>query len=68
MPLIRTVTTTLASHSPTPIATISYPNPNPDFDNHVRGYPKLVAEMAKTPEHAIFRRFGALNAHNLLYM
>jgi hypothetical protein len=33
----------------------------------VVGYPKLAAKMELQPELAIYRRFGALNAHNLLY-
>jgi len=33
----------------------------------VRGYPKLAGQMGLRPEVAIFRRFGALNAENLLY-
>lgn len=35
---------------------------------HVRGYPKLAKHMGVHPESAIFRRFGALNARNLLYL
>lgn len=33
----------------------------------VLGYPKLAAQMALQPETSIFRRFGFLNAQNLLY-
>lgn len=33
----------------------------------VAGYPKLAAKIELLPEVAIFRRFGALNAQNLLY-
>lgn len=32
------------------------------------GYPKLADAMNLTPEMAIFRRFGELNALNLLYL
>jgi len=32
------------------------------------GYPKLAVQMNLQPEMAIFRRFGALNAQNLLYL
>lgn len=32
------------------------------------GYPKMGLLMGKCPEYAIFRRFGALNAENLLYL
>ena len=32
------------------------------------GYPKLAGKMGLTPEKAMFRRFGALNAQMLLYM
>jgi hypothetical protein len=31
------------------------------------GYPRLAQEMAKIPERMILRRFGTLNAQNLLY-
>jgi hypothetical protein len=34
----------------------------------MEGYPKLSRLMAFYPEVAIFRRFGALNAENLLYL
>jgi hypothetical protein len=34
----------------------------------VTGYPKLAGHMELRPEAAIFRRFGALNFRNLLYM
>lgn len=33
----------------------------------VVGYPRLAAKIEVLPETAIFRRFGALNAQNLLY-
>jgi hypothetical protein len=33
----------------------------------VTGYPKLAAQMGLRPELAMFSRFGALNAENLLY-
>ncbi|KAF2488939.1 hypothetical protein BU16DRAFT_531983 [Lophium mytilinum] len=32
------------------------------------GYPKLAGQMGLLPEIAIFRRFSALNAQNLLYL
>lgn len=34
----------------------------------VPGYPKLAGQMGLLPETAMFRRFGALNARNLLYL
>jgi hypothetical protein len=37
------------------------------FSGIVVGYPKLAAKLEVLPEAAIFRRFGALNAQNLLY-
>lgn len=37
------------------------------FPNVVVGYPKLAAKIEILPEVAIYRRFGALNAQNLLY-
>jgi hypothetical protein len=43
--------------------------PSQDPLHHfVIGYPKLAAQIEILPELAIFRRFGALNAQNLLYM
>lgn len=38
------------------------------LENLVPGYPKLAGQMGLLPETAIFRRFGALNARNLLYL
>ncbi|CZR54979.1 uncharacterized protein PAC_04864 [Phialocephala subalpina] len=32
------------------------------------GYPKLASRMGHSPQFAIFRRFAALNARNLLYL
>jgi hypothetical protein len=32
------------------------------------GYTKLAIQMGQYSEMAIFRRFGALNAQNLLYL
>lgn len=32
------------------------------------GYAKIATLMAQVPETAVFRRFGELNARNLLYM
>jgi hypothetical protein len=37
------------------------------FPELVIGYPKLAAKIEILPEAAIYRRFGALNAQNLLY-
>jgi hypothetical protein len=37
------------------------------FSGIVVGYPKLAAKFEVLPEAAIFRRFGALNAQDLLY-
>ncbi len=37
------------------------------FRDIVTGYPKLAAKIEIQPEAAIYRRFGALNAQNLLY-
>lgn len=34
----------------------------------VEGYPTLACHMGACPDSSIFRRFGALNARNLLYM
>jgi len=38
------------------------------LDELVTGYPKLAGHMEIEPEATIFRRFGGLNARNLLYM
>ncbi|KAH6621929.1 hypothetical protein C7974DRAFT_464372 [Boeremia exigua] len=38
------------------------------FSHLVRGYPMLAGRMGVLPEIAMFRRFGALNARNLLYL
>ena len=43
------------------------PPPDP-FHDLVAGYPKLAGRMGVMPEIAMFRRFGALNARNILYM
>jgi hypothetical protein len=48
--------------------TRSLPQPLDPFHDHVVGYPKLAGHMGVMPELAMFRRFGALNARNLLYM
>jgi hypothetical protein len=34
----------------------------------IKGYPKLAGYMGLAPEIAMFRRFGALNARNILYL
>ena len=34
----------------------------------VRGYPKFAGQIGLRPKLSIFRRFGALNAENLLYL
>ncbi|EMD62725.1 hypothetical protein COCSADRAFT_93919 [Bipolaris sorokiniana ND90Pr] len=38
------------------------------LQEYVVGYPKLAAQIEILPELSMFRRFGALNAQNLLYM
>ena len=40
---------------------------NDPLHEKVIGYPKLAAKIEIHPESAIYRRFGALNAQNLLY-
>jgi len=44
----------------------AYP-PHP-LDAFVPGYPKIAARMSLLPETGMFRRFGALNIRNLLYL
>jgi hypothetical protein len=43
------------------------PSRSEELLRYVCGYPKLAGQMGMLPETAIFRRFGALNARNLLY-
>ena len=38
------------------------------LSQYVEGYPKLAGYITSLPEVAIFRRFGAMNARNLLYL
>jgi hypothetical protein len=38
------------------------------YKNLTKGYPALSGEMGLLPQIAIFRRFGALGARNLLYL
>ncbi|KAF1950478.1 hypothetical protein CC80DRAFT_426686 [Byssothecium circinans] len=38
------------------------------YEDLVQGYPKLAGRMGAMPEVAMFRRFGALNCRNLLYL
>lgn len=42
--------------------------PSPPSSQTVNGYPRLASLIEARPECAIFRRFGALNAQNLLYL
>jgi hypothetical protein len=64
-----TATTTSGSAittTPTPV-----PSAKPEIDpfpDLIKGYPKLAGRMGMMPEIAMFRRFGALNARNLLYL
>ena len=44
------------------------PVPTDAFNHLVRGYPMLAGRTAVLPEIAMYRRFGALNARNLLYL
>jgi len=39
-----------------------------EMPERVNGYTKLASLMGRSPEVAIFRRFGTLNARNLLYL
>ena len=41
---------------------------NTPVTEKVHGYPRLAGKIEIRPEFAIFRRFGALNAENLLYL
>ena len=50
-------------------ATGNAPIPMPEMTTRpIIGYPQLATYMGLIPEVAIFRRFGALNAQNLLYL
>ncbi|RMZ67702.1 phthalate transporter [Pyrenophora seminiperda CCB06] len=53
--------TPVADADPVP----SVPHP---LDDLILGYPKIAGRMGLIPETAMFRRFGALNARNLLYL
>jgi hypothetical protein len=46
----------------------SKPHTRSPLYDYVLGYPRIATRMALKPETAIFRRFTALNARNLLYM
>ena len=49
-------------------ATIDIPPASYPLSDLISGYPKFAGRMELIPEIAIFRRFGALNAQNLLYL
>jgi len=49
-------------------ATIDMPTASYPPSELISGYPKFAGRMELIPEIAIFRRFGALNAQNLLYL
>ena len=64
--LVETMSAIIEMHDGAVESTETAPkNPLTDL---VAGYPKLAGHMEIEPEAAIFRRFGALNARNLLYM
>ncbi|RYN61863.1 hypothetical protein AA0114_g475 [Alternaria tenuissima] len=42
--------------------------PTDPLGDVIMGYPKLAGRMGVMPEMAMFKRFGSLNARNLLYM
>jgi hypothetical protein len=41
--------------------------PNIHPEEKIKGYPRLASQIELRPDLAIFRRFGSLNAENLLY-
>lgn len=50
-------------------STVAEPSkPIDAFSHLVKGYPMLAGRMGVLPEMCMFRRFGALNARNLLYL
>ncbi|KAL1600692.1 hypothetical protein SLS60_007080 [Paraconiothyrium brasiliense] len=49
------------------MSTISRSSSNASSEK-AQGYPMLAAQIEQRPEMAIFRRFGGLNAENLLYL
>jgi hypothetical protein len=57
--------TTKVSTEPAPVVPSLPKHP---LDDYVMGYPKIATRMGLIPETAMFRRFGALNARNLLYL
>jgi hypothetical protein len=56
------------STTPTLLNEHSMPKARDTFPDLIPGYPKLSGRMGVMPEIAMFRRFGALNARNLLYL
>jgi hypothetical protein len=44
-----------------------FPPLPPPLERLVPGYPRLAGKIELQPEFGIFRRFGALNARDLLY-
>jgi hypothetical protein len=61
LPPMDTAVATVSSQPPTPTQGI-----NRSWS--MGSYPKLSTFMASWPDIAIFRRFGALNAQNLLFL
>ncbi|KAJ4361046.1 uncharacterized protein N0V89_001615 [Didymosphaeria variabile] len=51
----------------TAVGTVSRSSSNTSSEK-AQGYPMLAAQIEQRPEMAIFRRFGGLNAENLLYL
>ncbi|KAH3943296.1 hypothetical protein HBH70_118080 [Parastagonospora nodorum] len=69
--LTQTSTTELPRTVPASLEDTTAPLPQStphQLDAFVPGYPKIAARMSLIPETAMFRRFGALNARNLLYL
>lgn len=56
------------AHTPLLPATAMTDGPKDPYDAFVMGYPRITTQMSFLPETAAFRRFGALNARNLLYL
>lgn len=67
--LRRLTSETKATVPAVPSVSTQTTTPLPEsFQDLVPGYPTLAGRMGVMPEIGMFRRFGALNARNLLYL
>jgi hypothetical protein len=66
-PLFRTLIETSTHIIISPVQARPRMTVTDPLSEFVLGYPKLAAQMELQPEISMFRRFGFLNAQNLLY-